>query len=267
MTYTENNPSGFTIEIDGKEADLNAGYIVAMLKSIEIKASKPVTNEEIESLVDAIDILLNIANHPIFVGGWDNDGQWYLDIVRLFDDICEAILKAIAAEQIAIFDAGANDEVTTEEKRKSLTKNGFINGDQIDDARRTQRSIEGRFAEEWARGRGQANTRTSSKIDKETVYVFNTTNNDFLENNETLEEMAILWLEIKQYVVCIVNDESVTFIELITEYDDPMYLQKYSDPETIEMFRSDIKRDTDHEKIIQKIYEASIESIENRSKR
>lgn len=89
------NPNGFTIDLDLKPINQNAGYLVAIPETQDC-----FDNEGLEKVV-------RIAiERNCYIGGWFNpeNRKYYYDATFWVQDLNEAIKVAKANKQIAIFD-------------------------------------------------------------------------------------------------------------------------------------------------------------------
>jgi len=99
----KNNPSGFTLNLSNMQL-INTGFVAAY---------KDTQNSfGISGLKNAINYALLIGASVI--GGWYNqdNGQYYFDCSRVFDNVTEAATFGIENEQIAIFDLNNCKEIT-----------------------------------------------------------------------------------------------------------------------------------------------------------
>lgn len=92
--YSQNNPEGFTISLDTMQTP-STGYCVAYEETQNSHGK-----ESLERVIN------HAIAHNNFVGGWLNEenGKYYFDSIRIFDDFEEAREFAKANRQIAFFD-------------------------------------------------------------------------------------------------------------------------------------------------------------------
>ena len=157
MNFIKANPDGFTVSIDGVTVP-PSGFAVAPLKGIEIVVRpEDLSMKHIDQLVRNIGQVQDVTEGDVYAGGWLNneDGMFYLDATQVFDSGAEALYTAEVGEQIAIFDLGEFNEITTTEGIEGLKQAGTYSVEAHDVARRKGASLIERFAETRDTGQGR----------------------------------------------------------------------------------------------------------------
>lgn len=98
----KNNLDGFTVDLSGK--DITNGYSVGMLEtqnSFGLKGAIQVLN------------VIKESKEPLFFGGWFNNdnGKFYFDAVKIYEDEKTAIQAGKDNNQISIFNLNTNKEI------------------------------------------------------------------------------------------------------------------------------------------------------------
>jgi hypothetical protein len=100
---------GFSIPIRGGETPTK-GWAVSL-------AGNETIYEELPSYDDlTLDVLGKLHaqhDHPLYLGGWYDNGHYYLDISRIIDDYSEAMAIASENNQLAIYNLETGESVYT----------------------------------------------------------------------------------------------------------------------------------------------------------
>jgi hypothetical protein len=106
---TEEN-NGATYNLKTGELNPTKGYFVGLKdKGRQVKYHYPF-NEVVQDFV--LKNSFDLSNENTFVGSWIEDGELYLDVVKMFEDKEDGINAGIENEQIAIYDASTNEVIT-----------------------------------------------------------------------------------------------------------------------------------------------------------
>jgi len=147
LQYIKENPEGFTVRLDGSPGP-ETGYVVAPIKAAEtVIIADDLNLETINMFSSKLIRATEATNKEVLAGGWLNneDGKYYLDGVHVYEDLDTALYIADSAEQIAIFDLGARDEIRTEEGIEGLRNSGAYNDQARNDSRRSVEDADRRF--------------------------------------------------------------------------------------------------------------------------
>ena len=143
----KDNPEGFTMSLDGTDTPVS-GFAFAPLKQTEIVLdTNDISDEIIEQLVDSIEAMMQSTDRDVFAGGWFDDGKYYLDASFIFDSKEEALYAASAADQLAIFDLGTFNDITTKQAIEALKADGTYSAEAHDEQRANQKELSRRFDE------------------------------------------------------------------------------------------------------------------------
>lgn len=89
------NPSGFTLRQDGILLNLNKGFCYAITQN---------ANKDFNLLIDNFfKLVKENKTRFYFIGGWFNDGLYYLDISFITNKKSRAIFQGIKHRQLSIF--------------------------------------------------------------------------------------------------------------------------------------------------------------------
>ena len=122
--FVNENPQGFTININGKPA--SKGFVVSPFKGRETILEKIDATSIRDFISKNIDLLQQEGNH---FGGWKNtaDGKFYLDISIVKDKLDDAFHIGAQNNQIAIYDLIKGEDVLTKDILKSKLKDIYNN--------------------------------------------------------------------------------------------------------------------------------------------
>jgi hypothetical protein len=165
----KNDAEGFTESIDGTPIPAE-GFVVAPVKESElILEGNRVSEDKINALVLFAMDLSQKSGLPVYVGGWldSETNKYYIDAVIIRQEKAEALYMASSAEQEAIWDLGANNEIRTEQGLEDLKKAGLYDrgGDNVFRGRQIQYrkyfdTFRGRYREELLTSDGRTLERT-----------------------------------------------------------------------------------------------------------
>jgi hypothetical protein len=165
----KNDVEGFTESIDGTPIPAE-GFVVAPVKESElILEGNRVSEDKINALVLFAMDLSQKSGLPVYVGGWldSETNKYYIDAVIIRQEKAEALYMASSAEQEAIWDLGANNEIRTEQGLEDLKKAGLYDrgGDNVFRGRQIQYrkyfdTFRGRYREELLTSDGRTLERT-----------------------------------------------------------------------------------------------------------
>lgn len=100
---------GFTLAFPDGSAP-NTGYVLSTVKDRErVFAAGELTVSAVASYIaDNVDLL---SEPGLYLGGWEWDGAFYLDISRIVYDLPSALTIARQHDQIAIWDIAGAQEI------------------------------------------------------------------------------------------------------------------------------------------------------------
>jgi len=150
MEFISNNPDGFTLEIDSETVP-KSGYVLAPVKQSEIIIPTNELDEETAlKLIEAVDALTKGLGEKAMAGGWlnENDGLYYLDASRIYDNLEDAIYASAAGDQEGFFDLGEGNVFDTKQALEGLKQSGSYSDRRLNDARAENRKLAQRFTQE-----------------------------------------------------------------------------------------------------------------------
>ena len=102
LEIAKKNPEGFTVEVPSLKPVTDGGYIVACLETQNSFGKRGLSK-----------VLEHALANGNVIGGWKNtdDGRFYFDSCKIFQDKGKAMEFAKANSQIAMFDLDAMTEV------------------------------------------------------------------------------------------------------------------------------------------------------------